>query len=133
MQHVHLLCCSLTSKYTKQSLLTTFLRVLLKLEEMFGLRFWKLNDKQKGMSNGSSCKKWTIKLWLVYLVFKLQENRCSFSILWEKCKKALEIRYIESKKLQPRCHGSFYLWKCFENTFTDVFRRSKPRSKVQHI
>ena len=48
---------------------------ILKQEERFGLRFWKLNDRKKGTTNVSSSYKLTSKLCLVYLEVKLQQNR----------------------------------------------------------
>ena len=38
---------------------------VLKQEEMFGLRFWSLNDKKKVMTNAFSGKKLTSKLCLM--------------------------------------------------------------------
>ena len=52
---------------------------VLKQEERFGLHFWSLNDKEKGMTNAFSSKKLTSKLCLVYLEIKLQQNKCAFS------------------------------------------------------
>ena len=39
---------------------------MLKQEERFGLRFWRLNDEEKGMTNAFSNYKLTSKLYLVY-------------------------------------------------------------------
>ena len=53
---------------------------VLKEEEMFGLPFLGLNDKEKGLTNAFTCKKLTSKLYLVYLDVKLQENTCAHCI-----------------------------------------------------
>ena len=50
---------------------------VLKQEEKFGLRFWKLNQRQKGTTNAFRVKKLTNKLCLLYLEVKLQGNRCA--------------------------------------------------------
>ena len=52
---------------------------VLKQEQRFGLRFWKLNDKEKGMTKIFRGKKLTSKLCLVHLQVKLQQNRCACS------------------------------------------------------
>ena len=48
-----------------------YLKVL-KQQEMFGLRFCRLNGKQKGMTDALSSYKLTKKLCVVYLEVKLQ-------------------------------------------------------------
>ena len=53
---------------------------LLKQPEMFGLSVWRLNDREKGMTNFFTNKKLTSKLCLVYLEVKLQQNRCNSCI-----------------------------------------------------
>ena len=52
----------------------------LKEEEWFHLRFWRLNNKEKGMNNAFSDYKLSSKLWLVYLEVKLRQTRCGFCI-----------------------------------------------------
>ena len=56
---------------------------VLKQEEKFGLRFWMLNDRGKGMINTLSKKKLTSKLWLVYLQVKLQQKSTSAAISYK--------------------------------------------------
>ena len=46
-------------------------------DERFGLRFLRLNDKEKGMTIAFCGTKLATKLCLVYLEVELQENRCA--------------------------------------------------------
>ena len=47
---------------------------------MFGLLFWGLNDKEKGMTNAFSYERLTSNLCLVYLEVKLEEKACASCI-----------------------------------------------------
>ena len=47
---------------------------VLKEEEMFRLRFWKLHDRRKGATNAFSSYKPTSKLCLLYLKVKWTQN-----------------------------------------------------------
>ena len=47
---------------------------VLKQKEKFGLHFWRLNKKEKGMANAFSRQKLTSKLCLVYLKVKLRQK-----------------------------------------------------------
>ena len=53
---------------------------VLKQEEMFGFRFWRLKDRKKGMPNAISGKKLTSKMYLVYLHVKLTQYDCAYFI-----------------------------------------------------
>ena len=53
---------------------------ILKQEEKFSLRFWRLRDRKKDTINAFSSYKLTSKLYLVNLVVKLQQNRCDCCI-----------------------------------------------------
>ena len=53
---------------------------LLKQEEGFGLPVWRLNDREKGITNAFSGKKLTRKLYAVYFEIKVQQNRCDCCI-----------------------------------------------------
>ena len=50
------------------------------LGESFGVRFWRLNDGEKGMTDTFSGRKLTSKLCCVYLEVKLQQNTCTCCI-----------------------------------------------------
>ena len=50
---------------------------VLKQEKKFGLRFWRLHDRGKDMTNAFRGKKLTSKLCLVYLQVKLRQNKCA--------------------------------------------------------
>ena len=63
---------------------------VLKQEERFGLRVWRLSDREKGMTNVFSCYKLTGKLYIVI-----------------KCQTTVEVRYLEANKHQTRCHCCF--------------------------
>ena len=51
--------------------------VMLKEVEKFGFLFWKLNNKEKYITDTFSHYKLTSKLCLVYFEVKLQQNRCA--------------------------------------------------------
>ena len=53
---------------------------VLKQEEMFGLRFWSLNDKENVMTNAFSSYKLRRKLCVVYIEVKLQQGWCTCCI-----------------------------------------------------
>ena len=52
---------------------------VVKQKEKVDLGFWRLNDRQKGMTNAFSGKNQIVKLCLVYLHFKQQQSTCACS------------------------------------------------------
>ena len=87
-----------------------------KQEERFGLRFWRLNDREKGMTNIFSCFKLTSKL---YLVIKLPENGRGMASRGEQAPNKVLLLFLDVKMLRE--------------SLTDVSRRCKPTSKVRRM
>ena len=97
------------------------------------LMIWRPNHSMKVNSDILRCYKQIVKVCLVYLEWKLQQDRYGHCNYKFKCHKTVQRRYLVTSKQQRWYRWCFYTLKWLGKGNNGSFRRCKQTSKVQSL
>ena len=104
-----------------------------KVRRKVRLMLWRPNDDNKGKCYIFSAYKERNKMFLAYLLCKLQKERYGLCIFNLKCHKTVERTHLETSNQQTRYRWCFYMLKCLPKLNHCVFGLYQQTTKVQCI